>query len=369
MPVQVQDIISRPRVSPLRVAIEPVYNALESLWVLTQVDELSGLAGWVYHTAQDLSAEQRRQHRLVMIGLHYAIIPQHSWPSFPEYLSRLASAQPQALVDRLMNAYVELSCEGCDGPVEPDRREEEIHKALSGEQAYLEFLYRRFQTDCIDEALEAEAYSYVNDPPALQRLVVSHLQKLWDRYMEAEWKQTRPMLERTVSALQKLDLDGMERMQALGRLTGQDLSGGKWEKKLAASERIIAVPNPHLGPYLGHFRSGENHLLLFGARLPSELSAGAPELNRYEILIRINALDDETRLSILELIGRNGEQRSQEVMQALELSQSAASRHLKHLTATGYLSERWKEGAKSYTLNLDRLEDTLQAIRAFVLGK
>jgi len=56
-------------------------------------------------------------------------------------------------------------------------------------------------------------------------------------------------------------------------------------------------------------------------------------------------------------------------MTRLELSQSAVSRHLKQLSATGYLNERRCDGAKCYTLDPKRIEDTLHAISLFLLGK
>ena len=60
---------------------------------------------------------------------------------------------------------------------------------------------------------------------------------------------------------------------------------------------------------------------------------------------------------------------SQDLIAGLELSQSTVSRHLKQLTATGYLTERRCNGAKCYTLNPRRIRDTLQALSVFLLGK
>jgi DNA-binding transcriptional ArsR family regulator len=53
-------------------------------------------------------------------------------------------------------------------------------------------------------------------------------------------------------------------------------------------------------------------------------------------------------------------------MRELDLSQSATSRHLKQLSATGYLIERRCEGAKCYALNEDRVDDTMRAISGFL---
>jgi DNA-binding transcriptional ArsR family regulator len=108
--------------------------------------------------------------------------------------------------------------------------------------------------------------------------------------------------------------------------------------------------------------------VLFGARVPEGAQIHAPDLSRAEILVRLNALADDTRLRILKLISEGGELRSQEIMTRLELSQSAASRHLTQLSATGYLDERRCEGAKCYALNPRRIKDTLRAISAFLLG-
>ena len=92
----------------------------------------------------------------------------------------------------------------------------------------------------------------------------------------------------------------------------------------------------------------------------------APDLSRNEIVVRLNALADDTRLRILRYIADNGEQRSQDIINELNLSQSAASRHLKQLSATGYLTEHRCEGAKCYSLGEERLRDTFQAVLAFL---
>ena len=107
--------------------------------------------------------------------------------------------------------------------------------------------------------------------------------------------------------------------------------------------------------------------VLFGARVPEGAVVHAPDLTRAEILVRLNALADDTRLRMLKLIAEEGELHSQDIMTHLALSQSATSRHLKQLSATGYLNERRCEGAKCYELNPRRIEDTLQALSAFAI--
>ena len=73
------------------------------------------------------------------------------------------------------------------------------------------------------------------------------------------------------------------------------------------------------------------------------------------------ALADETRLRILAIIREQGEICSQELIDQLGISQSSISRHLRQLTATGYLVERRTEAGKCFNLNTERIGETLQA--------
>ena len=132
---------------------------------------------------------------------------------------------------------------------------------------------------------------------------------------------------------------------------------------------MIFIPNAHLGPYIRHAKLQDNFYLYFGAHLPEGSDIRVPELDRAEIVARLSALADNTRLSILQMIAENGKMRSQEIMEAINLSQPSVSRYLSQLTATGYLQERRENGAKVYMLNNERIEKTLKAVSAFLLGR
>ena len=93
-----------------------------------------------------------------------------------------------------------------------------------------------------------------------------------------------------------------------------------------------------------------------------------PELDRADIVARMSALADDTRLRILQMIAESDELRAQDIMEEISLSQPSVSRYLTQLTATGYLQERRVNGAKAYALNRDRIEKTLKAVHKFLLG-
>jgi DNA-binding transcriptional ArsR family regulator len=138
-------------------------------------------------------------------------------------------------------------------------------------------------------------------------------------------------------------------------------------KRIEECQNVVFVPSAHIGPYVLTVENDDALWVMFGARLPVGIQFDAPDLSRAEIVTQLNALADDTRLQILKLISDKGELRSQEVMKALDLSQSAASRHLKQLCATGYLRARRCNGAKCYRFNPERVSDTLHSLSNFFL--
>ena len=358
----IQNVISAPE-DTIQIGLEPTLNALQSLLLLTQADDLSGLGDWVIRTDQALSQEQRQRHFLVMIGFYNIVIPHRSWSNFASYLEQLKSMSPLQMRDTLMETYLKMPCK--QGTTDDLQNAKET--ALASQENYLQFLRERFDEMHIFPEVEKQAYRYLQDPPVMKDLVVSHLQSMWDQFLAPEWQRVKPMLQESVEAFRRLDYSGLSKLEAARLITGHKFDEEKWITHMDMAEQVLFVPNSHIGPYTGVFHVKDKLVLFFGARHPDGVFQEAPDLSRAEILVRLSALADDSRLRILKYISENGEQRSQDIMQALDLSQSAASRHLKQLSATGYLNERRCEGAKCYDLNPERLDDTLQAIRSFLL--
>jgi DNA-binding transcriptional ArsR family regulator len=374
MPAPEPDLIVAPPIAPVSIALEPAHNALNSLSLFCKIDRLSGLDEWVTRTFAALTPEQRHTNRLVMFGLHYAVVPDRSWPSFPAYVDHLATQDPLIFRDQVFGAYAQTHKEECCPLPDPTLAPTSIDVPylLGNVDAFIQFLYERFPEEAVEPDIETEAHRYLNDPPAMQSLIVAHFRDMWEQVLAPEWRRVRPILQASVDAFQQLDISGLSKLEAAQLVTGRDLEEDErehWKAALEDIERLIFVPCTHLGPYLSKFRSGHTLWMLFGARIPAGVQVHAPDLSRAEILVRLNALADDTRLRILKLIAEEGELRSQVIMARLDLSQSAASRHLKQLSATGYLHERRCEGAKCYDLNQERVEDTLRALSAFLLAK
>lgn len=361
-----QEILLAPSQTGIQVSLEPAQSVFHSLLLLAKTNNLSGFGKWVIETRISMSAMEKQHHQLVMIGLYYAIQPERSWPSFLDYVDHLATMSPMALRDKLLNSYFNMPCLDVAEKSQRIVSDKDFQNLLSSVDSFLTFLQERFSTEHVDPSLESQAYAYIIDPPAMQVLIVHHFRSMWEKYLEAEWERVKPMLQDAVAAFTQVDYRPMGRLEAAEFITGQTLGESHMLQQIEHAEQVIFVPSAHVGPYLGGFRYEQAYGVVFGARLPEGTHYYAPDLSRAEILVRLSTLADDNRLKILRLIAEEGEKRSQEIIQQLDLSQSAASRHLKQLSATGYLIERRCEGAKCYDMNSDRLEDTLRAVLAYL---
>ena len=364
MPKLDQDFIKLPQPVTVSFALEPVRNILNSFCLIARHEELPGVDAWVTHTAAALTPAQLHTNALVCEGLFFAIQPDRAYPDFPAYLAGVEAQDPRGLRDRLFEGYARLArskaLERGDTAPLPGR-----DALLASLEAFLAFEKQSFSHLSIDIPIETEAHALLNDPPAMQKLIVSHLHDMWGRFMAAEWERVRPMLQESVDAFQQLDLAGQTPVE-IARAISPALSEEYLAKYLAQAEKVVFVPSAHQGPYAGKSTGEHEVVVFFGARLPEGASTRSPALTRSELLVRLNALADDTRLSILNLLAEHDELCAQDIMTLLGLSQSAASRHLRQLSATGYLVERRREGAKCYVLNRDRFQNMIRALEQFV---
>lgn len=327
------------------------------------------MSQWLAQTAARLSKDQAFKHQLLCRALYYVMDVSESWSSFPGYINYLESLDPVALRDQALrqltepNHHWDVEMEAADG-----------QRALADLPYYLDYMARLYARKAaekavsFDAALFVEAHRLLNDPIALQAFAVRHLRAMWHDYLAEEWERNLPMLQDSVDAFTALEYQyqGLTPLEAIRAVAGRDLSYA-WGNEDFGKE-IIFVPSAHFGPYVSLSLDSERQLsrVIFGARLPEGARRRSVALTRSELLVRINALADENRLDMLELLTGEEELCAQDIMQKLNLSQSATSRHLRQLVATGYVIERRRDVAKCYSLNPARLDDTLGALRRFL---
>lgn len=357
------ETIVLPELSTVEIRLAPAQIFFNSMLLLVRGEELSGMNPWVYETAAKLSEQEMQDHELVIIGLHYAATPKRFWKDVPSFLDHLEKTDPVKLRDQVLDFYLNVNtCLEAENRIEATRE-----SLLADIDFFLEYITVKFGAKEVIPEVERAAFDLLNDPPRMQEKITSHLKWMWEQYYQAEWDRIKPMLVDAVQAFESIDFSQMDRDEIASYITGMEVKPDFWDKSNPDATQLIFVPSAHNGPYLGMFHYKNAKGIIFGARLPKDTEINAPDLSRNEITIRLSALADDIRLKILKRIAENGELRSQEVIETMDLSQSAASRHLKQLSATGYLIERRCSGAKCYSLNKDRVQDTMRAVEAFLL--
>lgn len=346
--------------SPIRVGLAPVQSAVHCLLLFSETDSTSGLSSWVMETVQKMSEQEKIDNNKIIFGFYNAIVPDENWESFPAYLAYLEKMDPVALRDKMILSYFKHACS------KGVKKERTIEEVIDSEDSYLNFLKSAFDASIINEELERWAYHYVINPPAMKELIINHLNHMWDKYLKPSWDKGFGTLQKSVESFQEIDFSQMDNMEAAKFITGRQAFNEHFEKRITNAKKLLFVPSIHIGPYLGKFMLGDTIGIFFGARTPENVVSDSPELSQMDLYVRLNAMADETRLRILKYIAENGEVNSTEIISALDLSQSAASRHLTQLTATGFLEAHRVNSAKHYSLQDASILQTLETIKSFL---
>lgn len=355
-----QDFILAPSMVTTHFSLAPVRNILNSLEMILLAESHSGIGEWVIKTYASLSPERRRSLELALKLLPHDDEEFHM-DSFPAYIEKVAAYDPYEVRDDIAGKFAQ-------------KLELDAETLVADRDAFLNAVESQWGPHYAEKGLKldldlyADMHDMLANPPAMSELVVEHLRYMWDEYLEAEWQRNLPSLQESVNAFQTIDFSGQVALDVMRTVTGRDLSEFCCDDVEVAT-RLTFIPNMHIGPYVTIHTMDDQIYITFGARMPRNVEAASSNtLTRADLLVRLNALADDTRLTILELLSRHKELCAQDIMSILGLSQSSTSRHLRQLTATGYLVERRREVAKCYTLNMERIDDTTLALKKFLRG-
>lgn len=363
-----RELVLAPQVVQVEFGLVPVINALNSLQLTSQVERLSGLGDWVVQMAAALTPAEKRLETLIGDGLALTVtdaLPMEQYADFPAFLRDWNSRDPLELRDHLLDYMLRLPTEypECWTRNLPVPAADEV---LADRQAFIDFMRSFDEMDGLNEEEWGGHWELLTNPRRLQREISQFLARVWEMGgLREEWARSVPLLTEAVTAYQKQAFRNLTALEAIRAVTGRDMAGfDHWV--LSQVERVLFVPSLQVGPYLSGLVRGTTLYLVFGARAPQGVSLASPELSRAELLIRLNALADDTRLHILELLTRHDELCAQEIIEQLSLSQSSVSRHLSQLSASGYLIERRRDVNKCYSLNRERANEVVRALGSFL---
>jgi DNA-binding transcriptional ArsR family regulator len=363
-----RNVIAAPSLVTVRFDFNPVF-VLSNGMILAHHEQswLDGVDPTLRNFYLSLSDEQKHIHQLVY-GTFVEAIPNVGSMPFPEFLSDFATRDPVQLRDAVMSSL--HNKEGFPG----------IEALLASEQTLVNYMVKLVQekgdyhTPEVEDEMH-QAYPYLIDPPRLKATMLEYMTFVWGAILQKEWRKHEASVQHCVEAHQQRNYPPFNSIyEAVEVITGRDMRQGNNLKHISDDQkRFVFLPSPYLGPYISSQHEPgpyDNELMiLFGVRQPQGVKKSILATNRSELLVWMNALADDTRLQMLEMLLEEGEICAQDFIDRLQLSQSSASRHLRQLVTAGFITSRRQDVAKCYTLNQDRLGELVETLQHFTAKK
>ena len=334
------------------ITLDPLRNALISLAMLSADPQDIDVEDWVHKTAAALTPEQIHRNQLVFAGFGAALLPTQTYPDLRAYLSALETMPAPDLRDQLLRKLAQDS----------DQAAMDARLLLSDVRAYGALLQRLSPGRPIDAALVLEAHQLLNNPPALQDLIITHLYSMSESVLGAEWEHQLSKLSGFRTFLEQRPLPSGTAADTIRAFINRELPD-TISAQLAGVRQVFFVLSPHIRLHAARFGS-DTTIWVFVLGHFNTLPLRAAPIKRGELLRPLTALADDTRLHILELLTHHDELPTQEIIAQLDQSQPNVSRHLKQLIAAGLVAELRGDGAnKRYRLNPKQVEATFWTLR------
>jgi DNA-binding transcriptional ArsR family regulator len=359
------DFLAAPPQIQVRFGVLQTAVVANSIAMLTSAPQFSGLSPWIYDTHSQLTLQQRVWNDLLVNAIYGERSQAFYEQDFVASIQQLESESAEEHLARQlgwMQHYAHI--------------ESDTDTIMQDYASYRAFLAqvkeaKGMSMDDEDEDMLKYMYEMLSDSVTMKHHIIAHAHQLWTSRLQTELANNDSLLQESAQAFRAGTYDGMDTYDVIEHVTGRNMRAIDKLGEDLQDKILLFVPSMHIGPYVGWMPVEDDDLMIifYGARLPR---TSAPEnapttaLTRSELLMRLNALADDTRLKMLKLLTEREEICAQDFINELNLSQSSTSRHLRQLTASGYVNERRRDVAKCYSLNHERVEDTLNALARYL---
>lgn len=336
-------------------------DTLATMSLLCLVHDFEGLHEWLLETAASLPPRLRHDMNLCLrIGFYPFTVVE-------AIADAIGAARPGFAHDRLTGLEMGLGrltpadCATLIGSVlshAAARHEIALPGTIAeviADQERLEDLLRQLEVPLDIH----EACNLIQEPVEWRDLLISTLKRFWERIYAAEYALQQPQRERNV-AYHRSQGYIAHFPDYFATVTGRLLPDSVYER-MGQISRVRFIPSLYIGPYLAFLFSGDSLTVFYNSRAtPAD---GDAQTERIQGLYQpLAALADKTRLQIMSLL-RGRELYAQEIVNLLDIHQSAVSRHLKLMETSGMLTVRREKGAKYYSINQLRLEEICVRLR------
>jgi DNA-binding transcriptional ArsR family regulator len=335
--------------------------------LVLDANSIEGLDPWVYTTHGELSDEMRLDLSAVLI-LGAKSTTYHGWlldlppdaaahRSFAAFLAWLNTFSVEDYRD-LLDSSLAMMHEKC-GEAKTD-----VNVEARDDEAALRGCYG----EMVDELHLERLLHLYRHPAEFKAQLVSVTSRFWEQFYRQEFERSLEVMERSVRYHRQQSYSA-DLVTTFADVTGRRFPKGD-EVYYENTERVLFVPSCHIGPYVMLSpcdEASQTILIHYNARTTSTQEVEATPTRGasiQDLFPPLKALADETRLQILSILdGR--ELYAQEIVDELDISQSAVSRHLKLMVTGGILDVRKEESMKFYAINQEALTALGQGLRRF----
>ncbi|HEY0601876.1 MAG TPA: ArsR family transcriptional regulator [Herpetosiphonaceae bacterium] len=327
------------------------------------VHEFEGLGSWLLEAYSTLSNRLRQDLDLALrlTGYNQAVV---------EMLANQllgAGAAAHNSVEAFFDEIAALDDETCRRMLETILEKSIARHEISTDLSAADLLADPKQLDAVLAQMPlpvdaARASRLLRAPTEWRDLVLSSLQRFWERIYRDQWNQTRDQLLRSVEYHRRHSYPA-EITALFTAVTGRQVPD-RIRSHLAEIERVRFVPSLYLGPYVSFlFHNSTGTILYNGQGTPVTEPTEGPQIE--DLYHPLTALADKTRLMIVAML--NGrELYAQEIVDRLGISQSAVSRHLQLMVDMKVLNvRRGERGAKYYSINTIALQSVAHRLSEF----
>jgi ArsR family transcriptional regulator len=345
--------------SPLNIAylVSLPHSLLSTISLVCAAPQFEGLGDWLQETRLRLPPD-----------LHAELCLLVNFPgSYHRFTAELITHLPNSIsdmgFDELMTHLAAISGADYQGialkalarGATPPPQPADLIELLDRPDAWAAYLL-----SVESEANPAAVALLVRDGEGLRHRLLTALSRFWQEIYAEEFQATRPLMERSV-AHHRAQSYSPNFLDLFTTVTGRLAPEGV-RRLLPEVSTVTFIPSCYVGPYVAYTRTEDNLILYYNCRATPTSPAVIDGASLYPPL---KALADETRLQILALL-RGQELYAQEIVDQLDISQPAVSRHLNLMAAADVLSIRREGAAKYYSINGETLATLADALRTFV---
>lgn len=208
--------------------------------------------------------------------------------------------------------------------------------------------------------MSAEAFAeLLLDGSALLDAILETVDLLWHEIYQGQATEDLAQQMRAITYHNSQDYEDTDFSNIFRAVTGRSVPE-YIQQRLKKVQYIEMLPSCHLGAYITTSQLGKRMWIGFNANLVPTVKEGQQQkpaqVSVAALYPTLKALADETRLKIVILLAEQ-EMNVGEIAEALDLTQSTASRHLTLLAKTEILAMRRDGAMRYYVLRSDVLKD------------